>query len=123
VNVPGFLVKRFYVEGSLRNSDSGFSLQARNALGDGALVGVGRLAVDGREIEPSSVSAVRDADGERFRAADVSPARPIHVRVGDSVTLHVEGEPLEAGVHKLEVELYELNLGFLRFAVSDRLAG
>jgi hypothetical protein len=122
MNVPGFLVKRFYVEGSLRNTCSGFSLQARNPMGDGALVGVGRLVVDGREIEPSAVSAIRDADGERFRADQVSPADPIRVRVGDSVTLQVDAEPLEAGEHHLEVELYELNIGFLRFAVRDRLA-
>lgn len=123
MDVPGFLVRRFYVEGSLRNEADGFSLRASNSLGDGALVAVGRLAVDGREVDPAAVSAVRDSDGQRFEAAEVSPANAIRVRQGDSVTLHVAGPPLGPGEHQLEVELYEVNLGLLRFAVTDRLSG
>jgi len=34
----------------------------------------------------------------------------------------VDGEPLAAGQHRLEVELFELNLGALRFAISDPVA-
>ncbi len=38
------------------------------------------------------------------------------------MTLHVEGEPLAAGEHKLDVELFELNLGRLAFAITDTVA-
>ena len=122
MEVPSFLVRRFYVVGSLRNTETGFRLQARNPMGGGTLVGIGRLAVDGRRIALDSVSALRDGDASPIRAVDVSRLRPIKVAAGDVVTLRVEGEPLAAGEHRLDVELFELNLGALRFAIRDRVA-
>ncbi len=49
---PGFIARQFYVAGSLRNTDTGWELQAQNPMGEGMLVGVGRMHVDGREIPP-----------------------------------------------------------------------
>lgn len=123
MDVPGFLVRQFYVKGSLRNSERGFELQARNPLGDGALVGVGRLAVDGQPIAADSVRALREGDATPIQSGEISPQRPIRVRKGDRVTLLVDGPRLEPGEHRLEVELDELNLGRLRFSVRDRLSG
>jgi hypothetical protein len=119
VNIPGFLARQFYVEGSLRNTDAGFELQAQNPMGAGTLVGVGRLRVDGREISADSVTARRSGDATPIKAADVARAKPVSVFKGDKVTLHVDGEHLEPGEHRLEVELFELNLGRLSFAISD----
>ena len=122
MDVPGFLVRQFYVKGSLRNSERGFELQARNPMGDGALVGVGRLAIDGEPIPAASVRALREGDTAPIKASDVSRERPIRVQKGDRVTLQVEGSQLEPGEHRLEVELDELNMGRLRFSVRDRLS-
>ena len=119
MKVPGFLVRQFYVSGSLRNTESGFTLQARNALGNGQLVGVARLTVDGTEIPASAVTAVRESDGRTFRASDVTDARPIDVRQGDRVTLNVAAPPLAPGKHELQVELAEASLGIVRLTVTD----
>ena len=122
MNIPGFIARQFYVSGSLRNTDSGWELQAQNPMGDGVLVGVGRMSVDGREIPAESVSAQRVGEDERLRAKDVSRTNPVKVSKGDRVTLAVEGEQLAAGEHKLDVELVELNLGALSFSISDKIA-
>jgi hypothetical protein len=122
MNVPGFIARQFYVAGSLRNTADGFQLEAHNPMGDGVLVGVGRLRIDGRDIEPASVTAQRSGSDEIFRAGEVTRAKPIAIRKGDRVTLRVAGEPLEGGDHKLEVELHEANMGVLRLSLSDRLA-
>jgi hypothetical protein len=121
VNVPGFIARQFYVQGSLRNADGGWELKAQNPIGDGVLVGVGGISVDGHPIPPDAVSA-RRSDGQVFKASDVSRFNPVRVAKGDNVTLHVDGTPLTAGQHKLEVELYEVNLGRLSFAIADRVA-
>lgn len=123
MNVPGFIARQFYVSGSLRNTADGFSLQAHNPMGDGVLIGVGRLAIDGQVIPADTVTATRDGTDETFRAADVSRTNPIRVQKGDRVTFSVAGEPLAPGEHRLEVELYEVNLGLLRLSLTDRLAG
>lgn len=123
MDVPGFLARQFYVAGSLRDTPDGFSLAARNPMGEGHITGIGRLAVDGHEIDPASVSAVRDGDPTVYRAGDVGRDRPIAVHKGDTVTLRVVGQRLAPGEHRLDVELTERDLGLLRLAVSDRVAG
>jgi hypothetical protein len=123
VKVPGFIARQFYVAGSLRNTETGFELQAQNPMGSGVLVGVGQLRVDGRDIDPASVTAQRAGDPQPMSARDVSQANPVTVNKGDRVTLHVTGEPLSRGEHELEVSLAELNLGELTLAISDTVAG
>jgi hypothetical protein len=123
MQVPGFLARRFYVAGSLRNTATGFQLQARNPMGAGTLVRIGRLSVDDRQIPVEAVSAVRDGDPTPLQASEVSPRQPIRVAVGDRITLFVAGQTLAPGRHRLDVELYEVNMGRLRFSISDDLTG
>jgi hypothetical protein len=121
LNIPGFIARQFYVAGSLRNTDSGFELKAQNPMGSGTLTGVGKLRVDDRDIDPAMVTAQRSGDAEPIRAQDVTRLKPVSIFKGDEVTLHVSGAPLAPGEHKLEVELFELNLGRLAFSISDRV--
>ena len=123
MRIPGFIARQFYVAGSLQNTDGGFQLQAQNPMGDGVLVGVGQMRVDGRDISPDDVSAQRPGDPTPIRATEVSATNPVVVTRGDSVTLHVAGPSLSPGEHELEVELVERNLGQLSFAISDTVAG
>ena len=123
MRIPGFIARQFYVAGSLRNTPGGFELQAQNPMGEGVLVGVGRMKVDGRDIDPETVTARREGDPDPIRARDITRLRPVAVSKGDRVTLHVDGAPLEPGEHELEVELIELNLGQLSFSISDQVAG
>lgn len=123
MKVPGFIARQFYVAGSLRNTQSGFELQAQNPMGDGVLVGVGQMRVDGQDIDPASVTAQRAGDPAPMSARDVSQTSPVNVSKGDRVTLHVAGSQLAPGSHQLDVSLTELNLGELNFSISDNLAG
>ena len=122
MNVPGFIARQFYVTGSLRNEPTGFCLEAHNPMGDGVLVGVGRLAVDGQSIPPDAVTATRTGGSDTFRATEVSKSNPIPVRKGDRVTFHIAGEQLKPGDHRLDVELFEVNMGQLKLSLSDRLS-
>jgi hypothetical protein len=121
VNIPGFIARQFYVSGSLRNTETGWELQAHNPMGDGTLVGVGKLKVDGVDVPVDALSARRSGEAEPIRAADVSRQRPVSVFRGDRVTLAVEGPHLSVGEHRLDVELYELNMGRLSFSIKDKI--
>ena len=122
MDVPGFLARQFLVSGSLRNTAGGWSIDVQNSLGDGTLVGVGQMNVDGTPISSAAVTCVRASDGLRIRAFEIGPERPVAVRRGDRVTIEVAGEPLSPGNHQLRVELREANLGALRFNLTERLA-
>ena len=113
MRVPGFLVRQFYVPGSLQHEGDGFRLQARNGMGDGTLVGIGTVAVDGTIIDPAVITATRDGDPTVHRAADVSRGEPVSFGRGDVVTFHVAGHRLAPGEHRFEVEVFELNIGSL----------
>lgn len=119
MRVPGFLVRKFYVKGSLRNADGGFRLEATNPLGDGRLVGIGRFEVDGQSIDPGDVSAIRDGDADWTRGDEVSAQSPVAFRKGDRVTFKVAGRNLAPGRHKLEVEIFERDAGRLSLSLED----
>lgn len=119
MRVPGFVLRQLYRSGSLRNEPDGFSLQAHNPLGDGTLVRIGRLSVDGQDIDAQEVTARREGDPAVYRALDVSPDRPVTFRRGDLVTFHVAGWQLEPGAHRLELEVDEVNLGRVSLAIED----
>jgi hypothetical protein len=121
MRVPGFLVRQFHVGGSLRRDGDGFSIQARNPLGDGTLVKIGAVSVDGHPVEPEAITATRQGEEGIHRAADVSRAAPVTFRKGDVVTFHVAGRPLEPGKHRFEIEVFEVNMGRLHLAFDDTL--
>jgi hypothetical protein len=119
MRVPDFIVRQFYVAGSLRHEGDGFSLQARNALGDGTLVGIRRITIDGQDIDPAVITARRSGDGQVHRAVDVSAQAPVSFQRGDSVTFHVAGHRLAPGSHRFEIDIVERNAGSLTLALSD----
>lgn len=121
MRVPGFVLRQLYVQGSLRNEEGGFSLQARNPLGDGTLVRIGRISVDGQGVAAEEVSARREGDPTTYHAVDVSPTSPVMFRRGDVVTFHVAGWQLEPGEHQLELEVDELDLGHVSLTIRDRV--
>ncbi|MDQ3493635.1 MAG: hypothetical protein M3452_10325 [Chloroflexota bacterium] len=122
MRVPAFVVRRFYVAGSLRNTPTGFQMQAHNEMGDGTLVGVTRISVDGMAMDPRGITAQREGTDEVVRSSDISRTSPVPFRRGERVTLHVESQTLTPGAHELEVELVELNLGALQLGISESVA-
>ena len=119
MRVPDFLVRQFYVSGSLQHEGDGFRLQARNGMGDGTLVGIGTVVVDGTPIDPAAISASREGDDAVHRAADVSRTNPVSFGKGDVVTFHIAGHQLSPGKHRFEVEVFELNLGSVQLSLKD----
>ena len=119
MRVPDFLVRQFYVAGSLQHEVDGFRVQARNGMGDGTLVGIGNISIDGTVVDPASVTATRAGEDAVHRAAEVTRMAPVSFKRGDIVTFHVAGHPLTPGEHRFEVEIYELNLGLLTLSLRD----
>ena len=121
MRVPDFMVRQFYIPGSLQHEGNGFRVQARNGMGDGTLVGVGTIKVDGEVIDPSAITASRSGDDVSHRAADISPRSPVSFSRGDVVTFHISDHALSDGEHRFEVDIYEVNLGLLSLALKDRI--
>jgi hypothetical protein len=128
VQVPDALVRQFYVANSLRNTADGWALEAQNPMGDGTIVGVGPIRVDGRDIDLDDIAAEvvtpgADAPAAPIAATGVDRYAPLRFRRGDRLVLRVRGAPLEPGGHELDVRLIELNLGALHLRIRDTIAG
>ena len=92
-------------------------------MGDGTLVGIGRVSIDGRLIDPGAITATRAGDDDVHRATDVSRRAPVTFSRGDVVTFHVAGIPSSPASIRFEVEIYEVNLGVLQLALKDTVRG
>ena len=119
MRVPDFLLRQFYVKGSLQHEGDGFRLQARNGMGNGTLVGIGKVAVDGTVIDAANITATLNDEDTVHHAADVSPTAPVSFSKGDVVTFHIAAHALAPGEHAFEVDVYEVNLGLVSLSLSD----
>jgi hypothetical protein len=92
-------------------------------MGNGTLVGIGKVVMDGQVIDPATITASRVGEDTVHRASEVSRRAPVTFARGDVVTFHIAGYPLAPGPHQFEVDIYEVNLGVLQLVLKDTVQG
>ena len=117
VSVPGFLLKRLYVNQSLQNTPDGFEFHLKNQLGSGYSHEVHPLTVDG--IELSRDSTVFDLDGDLIRFSEVSRERTLTLALNKTIVVRVQGTRLEPGARKIGMGFDVPGLGSLYFDFTD----
>jgi hypothetical protein len=121
MQVPGFLLRRLYVKGSLRNANGGFEFDLKNSLGSGYAEQVLPLTLDGEELPAASTRFV--VDGVSVRFDEVSAEKPMTLAMNKTVTIGVDGRALSPGKHKLGIGFVVSGMGKLQFDVTDALGG
>lgn len=117
ISVPGFLLRRLYVKGSLRNTPRGFQFQLKNSLGSGYAKKLMPLQVDGKELPLDSCFFT--VDGKEFAFTAVSEETPFTLALNRTTTVDVAGEPLSKEPHKIVMGFEVRGLGTLRFDFTD----
>ena len=117
MQVPGFLLRRLYVKGSLRNTNGGFAFDLSNSLGSGYAEQVMPITLDGEELPLDATSFA--VDGETVRFSDVSPERPLTLAMKKAVTVSVDGRTLSEGKHKVGIGFVVTGMGKMQFDVTD----
>ena len=120
VRIPGFLLKRLYVKGSLRNTEDGFQLSLKNSLGSGYARSLLPLKVDGEEIPPDSSYFL--LDGTEVPFSSVSDESPFTLAMNREARMLVKGRRLEPGPHKVAIGFSVVGLGDLSFEIADVVA-
>ncbi len=120
MQVPGFLLRRLYVKGSLRNVEGGYELDLKNSLGSGYAEQVLPLTVDAVEVPLEDASFVVENEVTRFDA--VSSEKPITLALNRVVTIRVEGAPIQAGKHKIGIGFVVTGMGKMQFDITDAVA-
>jgi hypothetical protein len=119
MQVPGFLLRRLYVKGSLRNTQEGFQFDLKNSLGSGYAEQVLPLTVDGDLIPVAAAYFV--VDGTTIRFGDVTAENPITLAMNRTVTIGADGRALPEGKHKLGIGFIVSGMGKMEFDVTDAI--
>ena len=119
VSVPGFLLRRLYVKGSLKNAAGGFEFELRNSLGSGYSQKVWPLKVDGEELQAERSCFI--VDGKETPFSDVSTDNTFSLEVNKTITIWTDGVALEPGVHTIEMGFDVPGLGTMIFDFTDEV--
>lgn len=119
IKVPGFLLKRLYVKGSLKNTEDGFALSLKNTLGSGYAQALLPLKIDGEDI-PLEQSFFFN-DGKLMAFTQVSKDTPFTLGLNRETNMRVRGRRLEPGAHRVGIGFTVVGLGDLSFEVVDEV--
>ena len=117
MKVPGFLLRRLYVKGSLRATGDGFEFQLRNKLGSGYARRLLPLTLDGDELDMASTGF--EVEGKQQTFEDVSQETPFTLGMNKTTTISYTGGSLVEGPHKIGMRFEVAGLGELGFDFSD----
>ena len=120
VSVPGFILRRLYVKGSLKNTATGFEFELRNTLGSGYATKVWPLKVDDEELM-ADVSYF-NVGGRETPFNDVSAENTFSLEINKAITVWTDGISLEPGAHTVEMGFDVPGLGTMKFDFTDELA-
>ena len=120
VSVPGFLLRRLYVKGSLKNTSGGFEFQLMNNLGSGYSHKVWPLKLNGEEVPVEGSYFIME--GRKTPFSEVSLDNPFTLEVSRKITVWTNGGSLEPGVHTVEMGFDVPGMGTLRFDFTDEVA-
>lgn len=118
--IPGTLLKKLYVKGSLKNTESGFEFTLKNTLAPGAIVGIRTLVVDGEKVDGSRVEVA--FGGKTWTLDQISVQNPLDFAVNLVVTVRVKGGPLAAGQHRILIVPNTKEVGELDIEIADAVA-
>lgn len=123
MSVPATLLRRWYVQGSLRNTPRGFTFALKNRLAPATVTKVIEVHAMGRVYGPEAIFIQRlPANGQGARwAHEITAKRPFVFAVNQTILVRVHGDPLPEGHHLITLELETAEVGPLRVPVEDEV--
>lgn len=117
--IPGFMLKRLYVKGSLRNTEEGFEFDIKNDIMTGSLVRALPIKLNGKELPIEDCSFI--VGDKEVESADVSPENPVLMEKGEAVTVKVGGRRLGKGKHTIQITSVADGIGQIQFDFKDTI--
>ncbi|MBO9539159.1 hypothetical protein J7643_01050 [bacterium] len=119
MQIPAFLLKQMYRQGSLANHAEGFRFEVHNHMMSATIVGIDAIAVGGElaPLEGLEFSALGEVRGGHA----ISEQAPVPFAKGVTVSVSVRGEPLAEGTHHLTFKVRTGEFGPIHLDVTDTL--
>ena len=117
VSIPGFLLRKLYVRGTLENTSQGIAFRLRNTLGSGYAEKMLPMRLDGEEIP---LSRCFFWSGGKKRSFDqVSRSDPFTLSLNQDIVVSVEDISLTPEPHTVGIGFRVPGFGELRFDFVD----
>src|SRR5512134_267644 len=117
MRVPSMLLRQLYTSGSLENVPDGVRFSLKNRLSDAVLVGLERLAIDGRDV-PRDAIRLHLGGGVELSADQLSPTSPVAFPFRASVDVLTRIPHLMDGTHQLDLGFDVKPFGRLRLRIE-----
>ncbi len=117
--VPAFILRRLYVKGSLRNTDTGWGFTLKNSLGSGYAKGMQPLKVDEQEL-PMEIASFHQ-DGEDITFDRVTEQTTFGLKMNRSIDISIQGDQLTPGAHKVWMGFIVPGFGRIGFDFTDEV--
>ena len=119
MQIPSFLLRKLYMKGSLTNVDDGFVFKIKNSLAPGTATNMDPLKVDDVEY-PLDAMTITVGD-DVYQGASIAGGEPFPIKVGVEIEIHIKGDPLSEGEHKIDIAIETKEAGKLAFDVTDAI--
>ncbi len=119
MSVPSFLLKKLYVKGSMKNTESGSELALRNNLAPGTMIGMGALVIDENTYPPEAIT-IKTPQVE-LKGNEITKDNPVTFPMNADVRISVQGAPLTPGEHHVVFSVLTREIGRIEFDVTDSL--
>ena len=114
--VPEFLLRKLFVQDSLKMDENGFSFALNNTFAPATVTSF-TLTVNGKVVPPEDLH-IQAGTGEAVRGADISPETPFSLPVKVVVTVSVGGQGLGDG--NLHFGIDTVEAGALAFGLQAK---
>ena len=118
--IPGFMLKRLYVKGSLRNTEEGFEFDIKNDIMTGSLTRALPVKLNGKELPIEDCSFI--VGDKEVQSEDVSADNPVRMEKDVAVTVKVRGRRLGKGKHTIQITSVADPVGKIQFDFKDTIA-
>ena len=118
--VPGFLLKKMYKKGSLRETAEGIAFDLKNILGPGIITSINSISINDNQYKASVIKIL--TSGVAIIAEHISEDNPILFKLNQEGTLLLEGaKGLNEGINKIFLDLISGEVGRIQVTLTDTL--
>jgi hypothetical protein len=114
--IPKFMLKKLYVEKSLKQDGDKIVFQMLNNLYPGTVISANHIKIDELAFELDKIEVT--FDDKKINVSEISEDKPFSLTKGVTFTFHIEG-CIQPGKHKIELSFLTKEAGTIAFDVED----
>ncbi len=119
--IPSLLLKQLYTNGSLQNTEKGFSFSLKNRLSDASLTEVLKLKIDGKNV-PLEHIELDTGNGNALAPREIHQEKPLRFALKEVIHVKAQfSENLAEGKHTIEIHFKADPFGTLELDVDDSI--